>query len=570
MRKFFSVLCICLLSAAYIGAVPAYKGKQTVVQPDGTTVTLQLHGDEYLHFTTTDDGYTVVKCADNFFRYARKENGALVATDIVAHDAAMRTTDERNFIASTKKYITPEMTDQMKQIKQDNISQLRKVLAQHRAGQFDYNNFHALIILVEFNDKQFSRENYLSLINDMVNKENYTGYDDTEYGRFTGSVRDYYYDNSNGLFSPQFDVVGPVKVDYNQNDGNLYAYNIFLSAVQRANPLVDFSKYDLDGNGAVDLIYFIYSGTPSSSDPNSPDHIWPHRSRFISNKKYDGVFIRDYACSAEFIYSEENDILDGIGTICHEFSHVLGLADHYDTTEDDNAVNGESLHPGEWDIMAGGNYQNNARTPVGYNLYELYTLGFAMPQVISEKGNYTLMPINESNTGYRLDTPVDKEYFLIENRQKTAKWDQHLPGHGMLVFRVDSTDASVWAANHPNGDAKRLYFELLRAGGSTTLQDPSDPFPGTANVTELSNGTSPANLLSWTGKPTKWGLKNIREQEGVIYFDIEEDVESSGIESIENSNIDNNTLKSHNLCGQRIDRNYKGIVICQGRKYVRK
>ena len=524
MRKLFSVLFVCLITVSYSWAIPAHKGKKIVTQPDGTTVTLQLHGDEYMNFTTTDDGYTVVKCADNFFRFARKEKGKLVATDIVAHDTDKRTADERTFIASTKKYIAPDMSAQMQEMRKNNILQQKKALAQHRAGQFDYDNFRGLIILVEFNDKEFSRKNYPDIIFDMVNKENYTGYDDTEYGRFTGSVRDYFYDNSNGLFSPQFDVVGPVKVNYNQNDGKLYPFNIFLSAVQHANPLVDFSKYDRDGNGAVDLIYFICAGSPSSSDPSSPDHIWPHRSSFYSYNKYDGVYIRDYACSAEFIYSEENDILDGIGTFCHEFSHVLGLADHYDTNEDDDAVNGESLHPGEWDIMAGGNYQNHARTPVGYNLYERYTLGFATPQVISEKGNYTLMPINESNTGYRLDTPVDKEFFLIENRQKTAKWDQYLPGQGMLVFRVDSTDASVWTSNQPNGDARRLYFELLRAGGSTTLQSPSDPFPGTKNVTELSNGTSPANLLSWTGKPTKWGLKNICEQNGVICFDIEEDV----------------------------------------------
>ena len=120
MKKFFSTILLSLLLVISAQAVPAHKGKVTVTQPDGTTVTLRLHGDEYLHFTTTDDGYSVVKSVDGFYRYARLDGGKLVATDVVAHDATARTAEEISLLTATEKYLAPEMSTQMTQMKQQN------------------------------------------------------------------------------------------------------------------------------------------------------------------------------------------------------------------------------------------------------------------------------------------------------------------------------------------------------------------------------------------------------------------------------------------------------------------
>ena len=170
MKKLISTIVFSFLLALGVQAVPAHKGKVTITQPDGTTVTLRLHGDEYLHFTTTDDGYSVVKGADNFYRYARREDGKLVATDMVAHDMASRSSAEKAFLNSTEKYQAPDMTEQMQQMQTNNRSRQRKALAQHKAAQYDYNNFRGLLILVEFNDKEFSSDDYAELMNDMVNQ----------------------------------------------------------------------------------------------------------------------------------------------------------------------------------------------------------------------------------------------------------------------------------------------------------------------------------------------------------------------------------------------------------------
>ena len=238
--------------------------------------------------------------------------------------------------------------------------------------------------------------------------------------------------------------------------------------------------------------------------------------------KYDGKYIRDYACSAEYIYGKSSGIFDGIGTICHEFSHVLGLPDLYDTNENDDATNGEAQHPGEWDLMAGGNYQNNARTPVAYSLYDRYATGFANYQIIKAEGEYTLNPTSTTGQGYILKTPTNKEIFLIDNRQTTTKWDRYAPGHGMTIARMDSTSSSVWNNNAPNGNATRLYYELLRAGGSTAQQSPTDPFPGTRGVTMITNETTP-NLMAWGNKPNQYILYNIHEEGDVVKFTVKLD-----------------------------------------------
>ncbi|MBR5349767.1 MAG: M6 family metalloprotease domain-containing protein [Prevotella sp.] len=520
MRKIILTLmllsCICMAKA-----IPADPTPIRVTQPDGSIVTIQLHGDEWLHFTTTTDGYTVVTDERGYYVYAQLQDGKLLPTNVIAHDADGRDVNETDYLSHVKKYLTPQMDETTAETKKKVRAMQRQALQKRKAAQYDYNKFRGLIILVEFNDRQFSRSDYKDLINDMVNKENYTGFTDTDgkFQTYTGSVRDYFHDNSNGVFNPEFDVVGPVTVDYSQEDGNKYSYSIMKAAVQAADSLVDYSLYDRDNDGTMDMVYFIFAGTASSSDPDHPNRLWPHRS-IINNVKCDGVWIKDYACSTEFIYSEKYNMLDGIGTFCHEFSHVLGLPDFYDTDGDDSG--GRSHDPGDWSVMAGGCYHNNGRTPCAYSLYERMATGFTEPMVINTKGHYTLEQIGTSNTGYRIDSPVEGEYFLLENRQKDYKWDKYLANSGMLVFRVDRSDMTPWNNNSVNDNPERMFYELLRAGGvEKAYTNPDyDPFPGKGEVTTLSNETSPAHLRTHDGQDTPWVIHHIAEANGEISFDV--------------------------------------------------
>jgi len=535
MVKRLSVFIMTMLLGIVSGmAIPANKKIITVRQPDGSTVSIRLNGDEYLHFNTTADGYSIVKNNKGYYVYAElDEQGQLQPTTMIAHDVDNRKVAEQHFLSKIKKRLTPTMT--VKASEEQMAERLRQAktrrAAMMGAPKYNYNNFRGLVILVEFNDKPFSRSDYRDIMDDMINKQGYSGYINTSGSKeiFTGSVRDYFEDNSDRKFKPEFDVYGPYTINYSQYDG-ANSIVIVNAAIDAADADINFKDYDRDKNGYVDLIYFIFAGNGANFGGNDSRLFWPHRSVVYNPKtnsylRKDNVTLWDYASSVElygWTTRPQTVKIDGIGTICHEFSHVLGLPDFYDT--DYEKSGGESATPGDWSLMASGSYFNDGRTPANYSLLERYGAGFATPQTITGEGSFTMESIDKSNTGYRINSLDKNEFFLLENRQNN-KWDAYLPGHGMLVFRVDSSDVSVWESNTINISPSHNYYELVRAKGvqkqqGETYASPLDPFPGTGNVTELNNVTSPSNLITWSKKETQWGLDDIKESNGIISFDI--------------------------------------------------
>ncbi len=529
MRRLSMTIMAMLFGIAIFYARPAYQGTTRVVQPDGSGVTIRLVGDEYLHYNITLDGYSLVRRDDGAYVYAQmNEAGQLEATDLLAHDAVERTMKERDYLEKVGR-LMPQPTEQMRQMLRLNRAARAPMFSQDRAARYDYSQFRGLVILVEYNDCSFRYDDYADIMEDMINADDYMGDDRTNfyssgYVRCTGSIRDYYRDNSEGMFVPTFDVVGPVQVNRSQYyaNGTQNSVQLMIDACAAADSQVDFSDYDVNNDGTVDMIYFIFAGLGSYIQGNDSRLLWPHQYDISYSRtiRKDGVKLGRYACSNELFGSTDWSVLEGIGTMCHEFSHVLGLPDFYDANYEED---GECVTPDTWSIMAGGADLNYGRTPCGFSLFERYALGFATPQVIDAAGSYSLEALHSSNTGYRLNTQVNKEFFLIENRQKT-KWDAALPGHGMLIFRVDSTSSSVWNYNSVNNNSNHPYYELLRAGGvrsnsnSISAGTASDPFPGTRNVTAINNETSP-NLKTWSGKLSNLAFRNIRESGGVITFD---------------------------------------------------
>ena len=236
----------------------------------------------------------------------------------------------------------------------------------------------------------------------------------------------------------------------------------------------------------------------------------------------------------ELGYQYTNELGDGIGTICHEFSHVLGLMDEYDT--DYSGSGGQSFDPEQWSVMANGADYNYGRTPASYSALQRMQAGFALPVEITEPGSYTLNVTYETNESYRIKSAVAKESFLFENRSLSTKWDKYLPGEGMMVYRVDSTSTSPWRNNTINCNPSHNYYEVVRARPNTTDMTSSagDPFPGSGKVTKLTNSTTPANLLSWSGKKTPLVLSGITlDADGVIHFNVGEDYFGSVNEDFE-------------------------------------
>ncbi len=512
---------LCALAVITAGAIPADPTPVRVAQPDGDSITLRLVGDEYYHYNTTADGYTVVNHRGRW-EYARLSGNRLESTGVAAHDASRRSAEELKLLSTTPKYLVdrPKTKAALKsRAARDNAG------APHREPVVDYGKFRGLIVLINFNDRAFLVNEPYDFYNDMVNTKNYTGF--TNAGRFNscpGSVRDYFYDQSMGQFDPVFDVVGPVNVPFSVRECGENYSEVFKTALDMVDDQVDFTLYDSDSDGGIDMVFFLVAGYSASYSGNSDEYLWPHMSYLYGQDEtgdyyylqYDGMYMGRYASSTE-IYGWESYGMtgpNGIGTICHEFGHVLGLPDLYDT---DYAENGQSNHPGDWDVMAGGSSADRGRRPVGYSLWERTELGWATPTLIEAEGNYTLIDLSRSNEGYRINTPEPREYFLLENRQPT-KWDAALPSHGMVIARVDNTNPRIWDWNAVNNYPEHNYYELLRNAENS----PAFPGSGEAAVTEIGNFTFPG-LLTWAGLPNDYELSEIAEhmmQDATVTFTV--------------------------------------------------
>lgn len=535
-------------------AVPADPTPSKVTQPDGTTLTVVLHGDEFLNYLTTSDGYTVVKNKAGYFTYARLDGNQLVAGDRIARDN--RTAADNAYLAALPKGLkSKSMVERGSKMLNHRNEVLRGI---GHGGHMDYSKFRGLIVLINYTDRKFDDyvpSNYTpqDFYEQMINGHDYKGFTLPAGTKVEcmGSVRDYYYDNSFQQFDPHFDILGPVDVPFACTDAHQFnCDSIFFAALEALDPEVDFSQYDTDEDGTADMVFFLVAGHGSDYSANNRDYLWPHMKDFTDSPVLDGVNFKLYACSTNMI-GEENEYyivynnVAGIGTICHEFSHCLGLPDFYDTDSDGSGgVN--HAYPLTWSIMASGFKNNNGRNPAGYSLYERYALGFAQPTLIDAEGTIELPALEKSNMGYRLNTANENEFFLIENRQR-IKWDKNLPGPGMLIFRVDSTNVEVWENNLVNANPNHNYYELLRANFNGMNDSPRDPFPGTTNVTSITNATQPS-LRTWDGKLSHYALMNIAEADSIITFDVIIDKSKSSIEDFEKMPV-GATLNEHGVAG---------------------
>ena len=523
MKKLFALLTFAT-AALLLHAVPAHRMAVNVAQPDGDSLTISLIGDEYYHYNTTVDGYTVVNTGHGW-EYARLDGQRLSSTGVLAHNASYRSASERALLATLGRHLTDRT--QVQSGKLARMARDARNQRPNRAAVVDYSKFRGLIVLINFTDKKFLMDNPNDFYNDMVNTKDYEGYYTGTGGmarltRCTGSMRDYFYDQSMGQFDPQFDVVGPVEVPFSCRECGENYTTIFRAALDSVDSLVDFTQYDSDNDHGIDMVFFMVAGYSASYSGNSQEYLWPHMSYLFGSDEehnwfplvYDGMMMGRYASSTEIYGWESNGNKSpaGIGTMCHEFSHVLGLPDLYDTDYEEGG--GQSNHPGDWDVMAGGSHVDQGRTPVGYSLWERSELGWAIADKLTTEGQYSLTDISKSNEGFVMFSPVEGEIFYFENRQNT-KWDRALPGHGLLVARVDRTNNRIWDRNRVNADPNHNYYELIRSAGS----EQNTTYPGPTGATEL-NAISNPPLATWNGTVCPLGLSNIAENDGVITFDL--------------------------------------------------
>ena len=424
MKKHLILALIALMAGFQImNAIPARPGRTVYVQPDGTKVLIRQHGDEFGHWATDLSGRLVVQSPDGYFRPAEG-----ITVDEIRRNASARRAAARQNRAA------------------------RRASGQHIAA----GRKHFLVILVEFSNLEFKKnsEDTHAAFNALLNQTGYAA------NGGTGSARDFYYDNSHGYFEPVFDVYGPVKLDttyayYGQNSGgfDIRPEDAVIDGCRKLDGEIDFSQYDNDGDGKVDLVFMYYAGKGEADGGNS-NTIWPHQWEISSAGKsltLDGTSIDAYACTSELNGSGS---MCGIGTACHEFAHAMGLPDFYDTDYSDN---GQAAGLFFFSLMDSGGYNNDGRTPPFFNIEERIMLGWLDESVIRAfpgAGTYTIPSVDE-NVAYKTPTDKDGEYFLYECRGSNG-WDSELYAHGLVVYHVDKSNRTV-RLNYGSTTARNLW-----------------------------------------------------------------------------------------------------------------
>ena len=468
-------------------AIPARRGGIVKTQPDGSQITVYQYGDEHFRWITNAKGEWLKVDENGFYQVTE----ALSAEEI-----------------RTKQMAAPS-----------RVAQAQKVATPLNIAP------RGLVILVNFTDVPFTTDK--AEMDSMLIGKNYTRDYSYNYGgkkysvTSEGSAWKYFYDSSNGQYSPQFDVVGPVTVSKNMayygknnpsTDFDNAPWTMVKEACQLVDDSIDFTKYDNDNDGYVDFVYVIYAGY-GEADGGAANTIWPHSYWLMEagvTCKADGKYVDLYACGNELDYYSKQHT--GIGTFCHEFSHVLGLPDLYPTEGQTHKTSGS------WDILDYGPYNNDMNTPPAYSAYERFMMGWLTPRLIVDAENVELEELQESNSALLISTsdqhnligndPSPTTFYLLENRQQEG-WDEYLPGHGLMLTKVQYT-YNNWRTNVVNNTSNRMGVDLIEADRKTpnSQQSGYDGKPG---------DLFPAGATEYFGIANH-SIEEISEKDGVIYF----------------------------------------------------
>ena len=544
--KVVHIVLPLLMLAAQCFAVPASDETFFLKQPDGSSIEVRYVGDENFHALVSADGYILQKDALGYYAYVNEKGQS---SGIYARDAQDRSSTDMDFLAGLDpEAIYQKMLDNapMEEVPDYEIPKFVSPKIQ-RLPTPKYNltlgELRGIILLVQFSDVKFKSSNPQKLYTDFMNKEGFSEF------AHSGSVRDYFIQNSMGKFTPTFDVYGPITVPGSRESygntltGNKGAKQAMQEAldtlVKRGG--IDFSLYDKDKDGFVDFFFMLFAGIGAANSGNK-NSIWPHAGNIgnIGNPKNgvkltDNIYMNRYACANEIsgkAYKKDSttSTIEGIGTVVHEFGHVLGLPDLYDT---------KKTNPrkplGSWDIMASGSYNcpNNTYntqccSPPLFSAFERMSLGWFTPTELNDTGSVKLDKLDD-NIAFSVTNPKNpNEMFLLEYRTK-KNWDKAQKSSGMLIWHIDYSD-SVWKKGGINSDSNHIYVNIIEAVPETsTSAATTDPFPGSGKVTDFNK------FIFWNGDDMKIALSNITESPDTNYITFTVDMTIRSSSSISSS-----------------------------------
>lgn len=467
------------------------------------------------------------------------------------------------------------------------------------------------VVLVNFKDAEFKINKPKEAFEQLFNSDTQADFGNGNRRNY-GSVAKYFRDMSHGAFTPKFKVYGPVTVDKpethyggkNENDNSDEKPRLLvkdaLKLVERQVTEDDIKSFCSDGK-TVDCVYVVYAGL-GQNDGGAGTTVWAN-TWTTDGDTLGGKSVRWYTMSPELSSMKLDDngkfnnkgtipAVSGIGVICHEFSHALGLPDFYPTAESAYVDNQEMEY---WDLMDGGEYTYYGYRPTAYTAFEKEQMEWPVDiKTLDSDASVTMQTSTEQGgTAYKIVNPDNQnEYLMLECIQRKG-WNQYLFGNGLLVYHVCLPSETLYSSTRLNNAPRYPGMAVVPADGaclSSYIKANEndyvnsligDLFPGTGNlqgqnVTELSDTNKQPNFCWYNAAKTEKlstnkAIKNIKYDNGVLTFDYVNDVASGILPVWGDKQATDGRVYSINgaYLGDDITKLPHGIYIVNGQKIVK-
>lgn len=511
------ILCITilLLFSVSIWSAPGKNIKIQLKQPNGEIINCLATGDEYYSWAHDSDNFTIIQdSVTGYFCYAIIKNDKLIASPFIVGKY------------NPKKYgLIPGV----------NISSEKIFNIRHRGSQHD----HVEYVPLTKNDQTSLKSVTIQTMNNIVVyirfsdqtefPSNHSFYNTLFNSSTTGinSLHNYFKEVSynslyiNSHFFPINNGTNIVsykdshKRDYYRlysptNDSGYTSYSMRcareLELLKNAtnyivNQVPTNINFDLNNDGEVDNICFIIRGGIDLGYLLSP-----HKS-YMS-----GIYINSLKVHC-FNLQIEDDLLYGRGNsvLCHEMYHSFGAVDYYNYYTQWYPITDD------WDIMSTIN--NPPPSMCAYSKYKYGKWISSIPE-ITQSGHYSLNPITSStNNCYKISSPNNSEFFVLEFRKKTGTFESSIDGTGLLIYRINnSTNAS-----NTNGPPFAVYAYRKDGIPGVGINDWGEVynahFDTSVGRSSFHNSSNPYCFLS-DGSPGNIFIKNIVTNGNTVSFDV--------------------------------------------------
>ena len=503
-RILFNIFCFSLI-ALNLHASKAVRFFRDITLNDGRVVSATLVGDENMHFYKAIDGEIILFNSKGNYYYAASQE-EIDSLKNISYNLEQPTANSQQ----------PTANSQRPSALSPQPSSITSTSTNGRLSGFklfpSVGTPKVLVLMVEFSDVSFTfgKEDIDKILNssEMTTDVRVNGV----VAKSQGSVAEYFNHCSGGQFHPQFDVYGTFKVNNTASYYSSRETTFIKDACEAAKDYVDFTEYDQDGDGYVDLVYIMYAGYGGTW--GNEGTIWP-KVQYTSGSfcTVDGVKVHRAGMSNEISFTPEinkNNFngekqIVGIGIFCHEFCHAMGITDMYannGTWSDKTWYDNQSME--DWSLMDGGENRLNGCLPTPLNAFERYLFGWIddIP-VLDQPARVTLTPLQDGGQAYKIPGNNDNEYWIIEAIPSDKKWYMSFKGHtgtGMLVYHINTDIKNFSIPTMVNGTHGKSGITIVPADGrligyfnyNETQSDYEasmlgDPFPGSQSVTTLTD-----------------------------------------------------------------------------------